>query len=318
MLAEAIGDALREAKGSHRRDPVTARTGGPAGNAVLTAWTGARPAGAVKLAELVTLLDLSGLISWHVVIGIVLVPVALLKTATTGLRIIRYYLGDRLYRRAGPPPLLLRLLGPLVVLFTVALLGSGVLMVAVGPQTARQGFVTVVGHPLSLVSVHAGLAVCWAVVTGLHVLGQTRIGSPDRGLALAVGGSGAPGGAGPGGCRPRRDPGGHRAARGSGDHPGGPGERGLEAGRPSSGRRSSRRRHSLTPPRRGGSAARPMDAPAGVSAALILVLDPAGTVALRASTGRGSDKPARDGLDHGHGGRFVRPTARAAARTTCG
>ncbi len=171
MLAEVIGEALREAKGSRRHDPVTAGTGGPAGNAVLTAWTGLALL-VLFVAELVTLLDLSGLISWHVVLGIVLVPVALLKTATTGLRIIRYYLGDRLYRSAGPPPLLLRLLGPLVVMFTLALLGSGVLMIVLGPQTSREGIVTVVGHPVSLVSLHAGLAVCWAVVTGLHVLGR--------------------------------------------------------------------------------------------------------------------------------------------------
>ena len=144
MLAEAIGEALREAKGSRRHDPVTAGTGGPAGNAVLTAWTGLALL-VLFVAELVTLLDLSGLISWHVVLGIVLVPVALLKTATTGLRIIRYYLGDRLYRSAGPPPLLLRLLGPLVVVFTLALLGSGVLMITLGPQTSREGIVTVGG-----------------------------------------------------------------------------------------------------------------------------------------------------------------------------
>jgi hypothetical protein len=62
----------------------------------------------------------------------------------------------------------LRLLGPLVVVFTLELLGSGVLMIILGPQTSREGIVPIVGHPLSLVSLHAGLAVCWAVVTGFH------------------------------------------------------------------------------------------------------------------------------------------------------
>src|SRR4051812_49572720 len=98
-------ETLAEATGRPPRpDDVTAPTGGPAGNARLTAWTGL-----ILLvlfgAELVTLLDVRGLITWHAVIGVVLVPPALLKTATTGWRIVRYYTGNRGYRTAGPPPM---------------------------------------------------------------------------------------------------------------------------------------------------------------------------------------------------------------------
>src|SRR5436309_13379598 len=90
----------------HRHDPVLQHTGGPAGNARLTAWTGIvlLP---LFLAETVTLVSVGHLISWHIAMGALLVPPALLKTASTGWRITRYYTGDRRYVEAGPPPFLL-------------------------------------------------------------------------------------------------------------------------------------------------------------------------------------------------------------------
>jgi hypothetical protein len=171
MTVEQLAqDVLDEATGRHSRaDPVLPGTGGPSGNARLTAWTGMILL-VVILAEGVTLLDLSGLISWHIGLGIALIPLALLKTATTGWRIVRYYAGNRAYRQAGPPPMLVRLLGPLVIAFTLALLGSGLLLVIVGPQSSRNALVTVLGHPLSPRSLHAALALGWVAVTGVHVL----------------------------------------------------------------------------------------------------------------------------------------------------
>ena len=136
-LRDAGAEALETAIGrGHRTDPVLPRSGGPAGNASLTAWTGLVLL-VLFLAELVTLLDVRGLISWHVALGALLVPPALLKTATTGWRIARYYAGSAAYRTAGPPPLALRLLGPLVVLSTLAVLGSGVALVLVGETSSR-------------------------------------------------------------------------------------------------------------------------------------------------------------------------------------
>lgn len=79
----------------------------------------------LSVAELVTLLDVSGLISWHIVIGTLLVPPAVLKTASTGWRIARYASGTPRYRQTGPPPMLLRVLGPGVIGSTVGLLASG-------------------------------------------------------------------------------------------------------------------------------------------------------------------------------------------------
>jgi hypothetical protein len=171
-LEHAGVELLAEAGGrSHRVDPVLPRTGGPAGNARLTAWTGLLLL-ALFVAEVVTLLDVHGLVDWHVAIGVLLVPPALLKTATTGWRVLRYYTRGRSYVSAGPPLLALRVLGPLVVLTTLAVLGSGLVLVALGEQRARPGFLSVLGHQLDWVTLHKAFFVLWAVATGLHVLAR--------------------------------------------------------------------------------------------------------------------------------------------------
>ncbi len=107
-------------------------TDGPERNLRLTALTGAVLL--VLLAvEGFTLLSLRAMLSWHIFVGILLVPVVLLKLGSTGYRFFRYYTHRPDYVRAGPPPLLLRLLGPVVVLSTLALLATGIALIAVGP-----------------------------------------------------------------------------------------------------------------------------------------------------------------------------------------
>jgi hypothetical protein len=171
-LQRLTADALAEATGRrHRSDAVAPGGGGPAGNARLTAATGL-VLFVLILAELVTLLDVTGLIGWHVAIGVVLVPPALLKTASTGWRIVRYYGGSRDYRESGPPPMLLRLLGPLVVLSTLGLLGSGLALIALGPEASRHAIVRALGQRVDAVTVHQAFFACWAVATGLHVLAR--------------------------------------------------------------------------------------------------------------------------------------------------
>jgi hypothetical protein len=171
VLRDAAADFANEAIGnSHRDDAVLEGTGGPAGNARLTAWTGLLLL-ALFLGELVTLLDVRGLLSWHIVIGVLLIPPALLKTASTGWRIVRYYAGNRPYRAAGPPPLLLRVLGPLVVLSTLGVLGSGLALVFVSPDAGRQNlFAATFG--ISLLTIHKAMFVLWAVATGVHTIGR--------------------------------------------------------------------------------------------------------------------------------------------------
>jgi hypothetical protein len=169
---EALDEVVDEAVGrGHRRDPVVAGTGGPAGNARLTSWVGLILLVLIA-AELVTLLDVLGLMGWHVGIGLALTAFALLKTVTTGWRMLRYYTGSSTYGSAGPPPMLLRLLGPLVIATTFGVLGSGIALIAVGPGASQTPFLTVVGQTISLVTVHAGFFVLFAVTAGLHVLAR--------------------------------------------------------------------------------------------------------------------------------------------------
>ncbi len=156
---------------SARRDPVVGSTGGPAGNARLTAWLGLVLL-VLFLAELVTLLNVRGLITWHIALGALLIPPSLAKTAATGWRVVRYYRRSAPYVEAGPPPLLLRLLGPLVVLGTLTVLGTGVLVELLGPDRGRQPFLTVVGSGISALTLHQASVLLWAGATGLHVLAR--------------------------------------------------------------------------------------------------------------------------------------------------
>jgi hypothetical protein len=196
MTQQAVGppvisDVLQAARGrGHRDDPVLAGTGGPAGNAQLTAWLGLVLL-VLFLAELVTLLDVKGLISWHIGLGLLLIPPALAKTASTGWRILRYYAGAQPYVQAGPPPFLLRLLGPLVIAGTLAVLGTGVLLIALGRTGGRQSWFSLLGFSVSALTLHQAAFIVWGVATGLHVL--TRLVPAWQRVASGAGHSAVPG-----------------------------------------------------------------------------------------------------------------------------
>src|SRR3954471_16084912 len=161
-------DLVEEASGrSHRRDGVLPRTGGPAGNARLTAWTGVILF-VLFVAEVVTLLDVHGLISWHVALGVLLVPPALLKTASTGWRFLRYYTRGRPYVEAGPPIMPLRILGPFVIVTTLGLLGSGLTLIALGEQRSREDGVA----GFSWANIHQGFFILTGIALGLHFLAR--------------------------------------------------------------------------------------------------------------------------------------------------
>lgn len=180
---KAVNDLVASASGvEQRHDPVAATTGGPAGNARLTAWTGLLLLAAFVV-ECGTLLSLHAFISVHIFVGAFLVPLVLVKTATTGWRIVRYYFGSASYRQAGPPPLLLRLLGPLVVVTGVAVLGSGLALIPLGQDTFTP-VATIAGQRIDPLTIHKVCFVLWLVVTGAHVLARTI-----PALQLAGGGS---------------------------------------------------------------------------------------------------------------------------------
>ncbi len=167
---DAFDAAVHELTGrAERHDPVVTGTGGPAGNARLTAWTGL-----VLLVLLAiegsTLLNVGALISWHLIVGLLLVPPALLKVGTTGWRIVRYYTGDSAYRRAGPPQVVLRVLGPLVVFFTLVLLATGILLTIEDPSHRDTG---VLGLSVSALFLHKASFIAWVAVMTVHVLART-------------------------------------------------------------------------------------------------------------------------------------------------
>lgn len=171
-LPPVLNDVVTTAMGAaHREDPVAPHTGGPAGNARLTAWAGLFLLVAF-LVECFTLLSLNAMINIHILLGAFLIPLVLLKTATTGWRIVRYYLGASAYRAAGPPPLVLRVLGPLVVLTGLAVVGSGLALVPLG-DGAFSSLGSVVGFRISPLTVHQASFIAWLVATGLHVLART-------------------------------------------------------------------------------------------------------------------------------------------------
>jgi hypothetical protein len=181
---ELIDDVVAEATGRGERvDPVAGRSGGPAGNARLTAWTGLVLLVLVP-AELVTLVDVNGLMDWHLGLGLAVAAFALVKVGSTAWRFAGYYLRRPAYHRAGPPPLLLRLLGPVLVAATVALLASGVVLAALGPDRSRQLGVSLLGLRVDLVTVHQGSFAVFAVAAGLHVVGRLV---PALGLSTARG-----------------------------------------------------------------------------------------------------------------------------------
>jgi hypothetical protein len=135
--------------------------GGPEGNERLTALTGVVLL-VLFAAEGVTLLELGRLLYWHYVIGFLLIGPVCLKIASTVFRFSRYYTRHEPYVRKGPPHPLLRVIGPFIVLSTIAVLGTGVLLAVQHTSQTYFGFQVVFLHKLSFVA--------WAALMTIHVL----------------------------------------------------------------------------------------------------------------------------------------------------
>jgi hypothetical protein len=134
--------------------------GGTEGNERLTVLTGLLLI--VLLAVLgVTIIRIGQLLWLHLFLGLVLLGPVALKLASTGYRFARYYASDPAYREKGPPAPALRGLAPFVVFFTLAVFGTGVALLVLGPS-ARQ----------PLVLLHKVSFFLWLAVTALHVLGH--------------------------------------------------------------------------------------------------------------------------------------------------
>ncbi len=134
--------------------------GGPDGNERLTVLTGLLLV--VLFAGLgVTIVGIGRLLWLHLFLGLLLLGPVALKLASTGYRFLRYYTGDRAYRAKGPPLPLLRGLAPIVVFFTLAVFGTGIALLLLGPSSRQ-----------SLGELHKLSFIAWIVVTAVHVLGH--------------------------------------------------------------------------------------------------------------------------------------------------
>jgi hypothetical protein len=144
--------------------------GGVIGNERLTAINGVLLI-ALLAALGVTIVRIRPLIDEHLFLGLLLLAPVALKLASTGYRFTRYYTRDPSYRKRGTPPLILRVLGPLVVLSTVSVFATGVLLLAEGP-----------GASSTLRTLHKVSFIVWVAVTGIHVLGHL----PDLARILLI------------------------------------------------------------------------------------------------------------------------------------
>jgi len=146
---------------AHARAPQASDVGGVDGNERLTSSI-AVILFILLFIEGVTILQVNSLLSAHVFIGVMLIPPVLFKVATTTWRFVKYYWGDPDYRRKGPPQAILRLLGPLVVVLTLAVLATGVLLVVWAPASWHQ----------RVFELHRLTFILWIAVTTIHVLGH--------------------------------------------------------------------------------------------------------------------------------------------------
>lgn len=136
----------------HRRS-----LGGVAGNEILTCAVAAVLT-CLLLAEGVTLLRLGPLLVPHMFIGMVLVPLVLLKLGSTGYRFVRYYARTPAYREKGPPLLPLRMMAPVLVAATIGVFATGVALLVEGHKSD------------TLLLLHKASFIVWGAVFGIHFL----------------------------------------------------------------------------------------------------------------------------------------------------
>jgi len=132
--------------------------GGSAGNEQLTALVAAVLILLLAI-DGATLLRVGSLLTVHAFVGMLLIPVVSLKLASTGWRMLRYYLRGEEYVRLGPPHVVLRtLVAPVLVLSTVVLFSTGVGLLALGETSG------------TLVSLHKASFIVWVGTAGVHGL----------------------------------------------------------------------------------------------------------------------------------------------------
>jgi hypothetical protein len=145
-------DSTRLAPQHRRTEP----TAGVEGNEKLTAMTGALLLLGFAV-EGFTILSLQRLLFLHFLVGLLLIGPVLLKIGSTMCRFACYYAGLLPYVRKGPPSPVLRVLSPLVILTSIAVLGTGVVLAAAGRSD-------------TWLFLHKASFVLWFGVMTVHVL----------------------------------------------------------------------------------------------------------------------------------------------------
>ena len=158
------------------------RSGGAEGNERLTVMTGAVLL-LLLAAEGLTILSIGRLLTLHFFLGMLLLGPVALKAGSVTYRFFRYYTGSAPYRRKGPPALLPRLLGPVLMTLTACVFGTGVMLAITGPS-GRQPWMMY----------HKAAFILWFAAMAIHVLAYVPrlprlLCAEARGAALAQGGS---------------------------------------------------------------------------------------------------------------------------------
>jgi hypothetical protein len=138
----------------------TTPTAGVRGNEVLTSATGIALL-ILLLVEGVTIVHMGGLMSTHMFIGLVLIPVVALKLASTGYRMVKYYAHNRAYRAVGPPLVPLRLSAPVFAASVIVVLTTGVLLLASGHKSNQ------------VLTIHKAATIAFGGILALHLLAYT-------------------------------------------------------------------------------------------------------------------------------------------------
>src|SRR5580704_6980742 len=130
------------------------------GNERLTAMTGAVLLILLAI-ECYTILRIGRLLTLHVFLGMLLLGPVTLKAGSVLYRFARYYTGSEPYRRKGPPAPLLRLIGPIILLLTACVFGSGIMLAVTGPSY---------GPPSGWLVVHRISFFAWLFFIAIHVV----------------------------------------------------------------------------------------------------------------------------------------------------
>jgi hypothetical protein len=149
------------------RSPDRTGPGAPAeGNARLTASTSLALLALFAIEVATVVMGVKTNLTLHVIVGLLLVPPLLVKMAAVGWRFIRYYRHDAEYQLKGPPRPVLRILGPVLLVTTLALFVSGITLLL-----APSAF----GGPRGTIyQIHVASFYIWMLLILVHLAGHAR------------------------------------------------------------------------------------------------------------------------------------------------